>query len=191
MRYTFQAEQWVPYPLELVFAFFANPQNLPRLMPGWQKARIEEARIAPPPQRPEATDPARRFRSIAAGEGTELTVSFRPFPWSPIRLPWEGVITEFAWNQHFCDEIRRGPLRYWRHCHRVREEPREGVAGTRIVDEVEYELPIRVGPGVVNSMFFAPQLRRVFAQRQKRLEEILAIICNNMRGPFGVIAAKR
>jgi hypothetical protein len=26
-------EQWVPFPLERVFLFFADPRNLPRLMP--------------------------------------------------------------------------------------------------------------------------------------------------------------
>ncbi len=40
MRHTFQTEQWLPFPVELVFAFFAYPENLPRLMPAWQKARI-------------------------------------------------------------------------------------------------------------------------------------------------------
>jgi hypothetical protein len=28
-----ETQQWVPYPVELVFAFFANPANLPHLMP--------------------------------------------------------------------------------------------------------------------------------------------------------------
>jgi ligand-binding SRPBCC domain-containing protein len=191
MRYTFHAEQWVRYPVELVFAFFANPQNLPKLLPPWQKARMEEARIAPPPQRPEAADPARRFRSIAAGEGTELTISFRPFPFSPIRIPWEGVITEFAWNQYFSDEIRRGPLQYWRHCHRFSEQARDGAAGTQVTDDIEYELAFQAGGGVVNSMFFAPQLRRVFAYRQKRLEEILAIVSNHMRRISGGTTGKQ
>ena len=37
MHHTFTSEQWLPYPVEPVFAFFANPENLPRLMPKWQK----------------------------------------------------------------------------------------------------------------------------------------------------------
>jgi ligand-binding SRPBCC domain-containing protein len=181
MRYTFQAEQWVAYPVELVFAFFANPDNLPHLLPAWQKARIEEARLVPPPLRPEPSDPARRFRSIAAGEGTELTISFRPFPFSPIRLPWEGVITEFAWNDYFCDEIRRGPFRYWRHCHRVAEETHNGTAGTRVVDEVAYELAFTVMSEAANRIFFAGQIRSLFRYRHKRLEEILEKVSSQMR----------
>ena len=29
MGYTFQTEQWLPYPVEDVFALFADPRNLP------------------------------------------------------------------------------------------------------------------------------------------------------------------
>ena len=183
MRHQFHTEQWVPYPLELVFAFFANPSNLPHLMPAWQKARIEEARIIPPPARPHAVDPARRFRSVAAGEGTELTISFRPFPYSPIRWPWEGVITEFAWNDHFCDEIRRGPFRYWRHCHRVIPEEKNAVPGTRVVDDLEYELPFRFLSGAANALIVSRQMRSLFAHRQKALEQILGRISSQMRPP--------
>ncbi len=171
MRFHFEAEQWVPYPVDLVFAFFADPNNLPPLMPRWQKARIEEARIVPPPPLPKSA--VRRFRSMAAGEGTELTISFRPIPFSPIRLPWEGVITEFAWNDHFCDEIRRGPFRYWRHCHRVAEEQRDGTPGTRIVDDVDYELPFQFLSRVAEVLVVRRQMDSLFRYRHQRLEQML------------------
>ncbi len=169
MQFHFEAEQWVPHPVEMVFAFFADPNNLPPLMPRWQKARIEDARIVPPPPMPK---PAAR-RRIAAGEGTELTISFRPIPFSPIRLPWEGIITEFAWNDHFCDEIRRGPFRYWRHCHRVSEEQRDGRTGTKILDDVTYELSFTFLSGLANALVARRQLRSLFRYRHRRLEEIL------------------
>ena len=62
MRHHFNAEQWLPYPVELVFAFFSNPENLPRQMPTWQKARIEEATFAPPPPHPPGPTRHRRRR---------------------------------------------------------------------------------------------------------------------------------
>ena len=43
MRHSLQTEQWLPYPRERVFAFFADPGNLPPLMPEWQRARVERA----------------------------------------------------------------------------------------------------------------------------------------------------
>jgi len=120
MRLYFETEQWLPYPTELVFAFFANPENLPRLMPPWQRARIEEAVFAPSPPRP--TD-SPRYPGIAAGNGTLLTIGFRPFPFAPFRIPWEARIEDFRWNEGFCDVQLRGPFKYWRHCHTVTPAP--------------------------------------------------------------------
>src|SRR6516165_11442814 len=37
----FTTSQWLPYPRAFVFGFLASPENLPRLMPEGQKARIE------------------------------------------------------------------------------------------------------------------------------------------------------
>ena len=165
MPHTFHSEQWLPHPLEQVFAFFANPQNLPRLMPPWQKARIEEATIVPP-QPPQ--------RSIAAGAGTRLTLSFRPFPYSPIRVPWEAEITHFIWNDRFCDTQLRGPFAYWHHCHSVVAETRDNIPGTLLHDVVEYTLPLGPLGEITNTLVIARQLRSTFAYRHQRTLELLA-----------------
>ncbi len=177
MRHTYQTEQWLPYPVELVFAFFANPENLPRIMPKWQKARIEEARFAPPPPRPLAVDPALRFRSIAAGAGSGMTISFRPFPYSPLRVPWEASITDFMWNEYFCDEQQtgRGPFAYWRHCHRVQSQAQGGVSGTIVRDELEYEPPFGALGELAHGMV-RHQIESIFAYRRQRVPEILSVM---------------
>jgi ligand-binding SRPBCC domain-containing protein len=177
MRHTFHAEHWLPYRIELVFAFFANPENLPRLMPTWQNARIEEAAFAPPPPRPVAADPALRLKGIVAGVGTRMTLSFRPFPYSPIRVPWEAEITEFTWNDHFCDVQLRGPFAYWQHCHRLQPETRANISGvpiqgTLLRDEVEYELPFGSLGHLAHRLFIARQLRSTFDYRQRRVLEL-------------------
>lgn len=172
MHHTFSAEQWLPYRLELVFAFFANPENLPRLMPSWQKARIEEASFAPPPPRPVGVP---RFPGIVAGAGTRMTISFRPFPYSPVRMPWEAEIDEFAWNDHFCDTQHRGPFAFWHHCHRLQPETRDGWPGTLLRDELEYVLPLGPLGGLAQKTFMPAQLRSIFAYRQKRTAELLAL----------------
>jgi ligand-binding SRPBCC domain-containing protein len=161
----FTTEQWLPHPLELVFAFFANPENLPRLMPAWQKARIEEAVFAPPPPRPAG---APRYPGIAAGNGTRLTISARPFPFAPFRAPWEALIEDFRWNQGFCDIQGHGPFRSWRHCHSVRPETRDGQPGTVVRDEVIYDLFPGLNP------FARPGLAYVFRYRQQRTARLLA-----------------
>lgn len=178
MRHTCQAEQWLPFPPELVFAFFANPENLPRLMPAWQKARIEEAAFAPPPPRPPSSIP---HRGIAAGAGTRLTLSFRAFPLSPIRIPWEAEISEFVWNDHFCDTQLRGPFKYWKHCHHIRPESRDlkpgapPTPGTLLTDHVDYELPLGLLGDLGNLVLVRRQLQSTFRYRHRRTAELLPL----------------
>jgi ligand-binding SRPBCC domain-containing protein len=175
MRHTFHSEQWLPYPVDTVFAFFANPENLPSLMPAWQKARIEEVSFGPPPPQPVASS------SITAGAGTRLTISFRPFPYSPIRLQWDAEISEFVWNDHFCDRQLRGPFAYWHHCHLIRPETRtEGsgspTPGTLLEDKVDYELPLGKLGDIANGFIISRQLHRTFTYRHTRTTELLHLL---------------
>ena len=32
---------------------------------------------------------------VVAGEGSVITISFRPIPWVPLRLEWDAYIAEF------------------------------------------------------------------------------------------------
>jgi ligand-binding SRPBCC domain-containing protein len=174
MSQQFQTRQWLPFPVELVFAFFANPVNLPHLMPPRLKTRIEDARIQPPPARPVAQDPARRFVSVAAGVGSQILISFEPIPWIPKRVSWMARITEFEWNSHFCDEQVRGPFTGFRHRHGIEPEFRDGQEGTLVSDEIEFALPYRA-IGMAGGLLVKRQLAQSFAHRQKRLPEILAV----------------
>ncbi len=181
MRHTFESDQWLPYSVEQVFAFFSNPENLPRLMPKWQKARIEEATFAPAPPRPASTLGV-RFRGVAAGTGTKMTISFKPFPFAPFRVPWDAEITEFAWNDHFCDVQHRGPFAYWHHCHHISAEVKDGVAGARVHDHVEYELPLGALGEAANSIVMQRQFRAIFDYRQKRTAELLPMMLATLNG---------
>jgi len=169
------SSQWVPYPVELVFAFFANPGNLPHLMPKWQQARIESSRLIAPPQRPIAADPALRFRSPAAGVGSEMAISFRPIPGIPYRVGWVARISEFEWNSHFCDEQLKGPFATWNHCHRISTEFRDGVAGSLVEDQVEYTPPLGPLGALADGLFLHRQMEATFAHRREQLEKILPV----------------
>lgn len=161
----FIAEQKLAYPLEVVFAFFANPENLPRLMPAWQKTKIVEAELRPPTALPAG---ARRLPGMVAGNGSRLLLSFRAAPFIPIRMGWEARIEDFRWNEGFCDVQLRGPFRYWRHCHTVRAE--EG--GTVVRDEVAFTLR-----GDPLSRIALPLVRRqmaaLFDFRHRRTVELM------------------
>ena len=165
MRHHFQSEQWLPYPVEHVFAFFSNPDNLPRLMPAWQQARISKATLIPPLGAPAG--------SKAAGAGSRITLSFRPVPFSPIRLSWDAEIDQFAWNDHFCDLQLRGPFHFWHHCHRVSPETRNGVPGTLLTDDLHYEMPLGLLGTFANWLAISGQIRATFAFRHRRTEELL------------------
>jgi ligand-binding SRPBCC domain-containing protein len=160
MRHSFRTEQWVPYSREVVFAFFANPANLPPLMPGWQRARVEKADYVAPPV-PDS--------SVLAGEGSLITISFRPIPLIPLRLEWDAYIAEFRWNNFFCDEQRRGPFKYFHHCHRIRTER----SGSVVSDFVQYELPLGRLGDLANSLIVKKQIRSLFAYRQRMLPLLL------------------
>jgi len=178
MRHTFTTEQWLPYPVDLVFAFFANPENLPHLMPRWQQAHIEQASLTPPTPRPAETS---ALRTIAADLGSRITISFRPFPYSPIRIPWEAEITDFVWSDHFTDLQLRGPFAYWLHRHSVQPATRPDHAGrathgTLLRDEVIYEPPLGKLGELARYLFINRQLRNTFAYRQTRTSKLLPFI---------------
>src|ERR1035441_8722543 len=110
MGYSHHTEQWLPYPVEAVFAFFADPDNIPALLPIRQQARIEKVSLVPP------SNPANPGTTAYAGNGTRLTLSFRPFRYCPLRLRWEAEITEFSWNGQVCYRQVRGPFAWWCPC---------------------------------------------------------------------------
>jgi ligand-binding SRPBCC domain-containing protein len=169
MRHIFKAEQWAPHSVRTVFGFFADPANLPRLMPAWQDARIESIKlIAAPAQQLNNSE-----KTTAAGAGTRMTLSFRPFPLSPLRMKWEAAIVEFQWDDHFCDEQPEGPFAYWRHCHHVSREARDAIEGTRIIDDLIYELPFGFLSEPAHALFVRHQIAAIFRYRQRRLLELL------------------
>jgi ligand-binding SRPBCC domain-containing protein len=169
MPHHFHAEQHLPCPLATVFAFFADPANLPRLMPAWQGARIESATYVPPPPAPTAFPVS---DSILAGTGTRIRLTVRPVPLLPLRLPWVAVIEDFRWLEGFCDVQERGPFSYWRHCHTLTAT----ATGTHLTDAVEYELPFGPLGRLANALIVRHQIAATFGYRHRRALELLAAL---------------
>jgi ligand-binding SRPBCC domain-containing protein len=166
-----QFEDWTPFPLPRVFAFFSNPENLPRIMPAATETRIDELRLVAPPLSPL---PASGASPLAAGVGTVIVTSFRMFPPLLLRAQWIARITEFEWNHHFADVQQKGPFRQWHHRHEFQAETRNGIDGTLVRDGIEYEVGFGPLGALANSIFVGPQMRHTFAQRQKVLPRLLA-----------------
>ncbi len=110
-------EQWLPRPIEQVFAFFADATNLEAITPPWLRFRI----LSPGP--------------VSMRAGTLIVYRLR-WGWVPLR--WVTEITEWQPPFRFVDVQRRGPYALWHHTHAF--EPDGG--GTRMRDEVRYALPL-------------------------------------------------
>src|SRR5438270_8181207 len=117
MHYNLRVEQWVPVSLERTFAFFADPNNLPRITPPDFDLRIERLKIVPPDR--VAQEPALSevegswaVQNPFAGSGSEVTVSFR-VPIIGFRMTHIAHITGFEMNRFFRDQHSRRPLMDW------------------------------------------------------------------------------
>jgi ligand-binding SRPBCC domain-containing protein len=174
----FTFNQWIPASLEKVFLFFADPANLPRVMPAWMDVRIERERILPPPAaelvRAESVQPPAPPNRLA-GVGSEIEASYRTIPGIPFRIGSVAVITAFSMYHFFEDVQGRGPFKTWHHRHEFHTETREGVPGTIIRDIVDYEIGLGMFGRVGNALFVAPQMSRTFRYRQQTIARLLAL----------------
>ena len=155
--HTFSASLTLPLPVEQVFEFFADAQNLERLTPPFLKFHI----VSPLP-----TEMRR---------GTRIRYRLRLHG---IPIEWESEITAWEPPYRFVDEQRSGPYRMWRHEHQFRQT----VGGTEISDRVDYAV---LGGAIINSLFVEPDVRKIFAYRTQRLNELLVGVGGNSLGGLG------
>ena len=173
MPFHFETEQWVPHSIEKVFRFFANPENLPRVMPPSSGTQLLAMKVVPPPGVMAASATVTGEPAIA-GVGSEIVTSFRILPFLPFRARWIAQITDFKWNHHFADVQKQGPFKSFHHRHELRREGREGVEGTVVCDKIDFEIGFGLAATIIERLFVAPQLNKTFAYRQQRLLQLLS-----------------
>ncbi|MHC4420562.1 MAG: SRPBCC family protein [Planctomycetota bacterium] len=140
-----EASLWLPGRREQVFEFFADAQNLERITPPSLRFRI----LTPQPiemRQGALIDYELQVRGVPAG--------------------WRSVISVWEPPGRFVDEQLRGPYRWWRHEHLFIDEGNE----TLILDRVKYGVP---GGRVINRLFVAAELMRIFEFRRRKLQELL------------------
>jgi ligand-binding SRPBCC domain-containing protein len=168
----FEAVQWLPVPLPKVFAFFSDPDNLPRIMPAELHVRTERKLLVPPP-----AGSGEIFQELemdkAAGAGSEFVFSFRPLPFFYIRTEWRARIEEWEPGRYFLDSQLSGPMRRWSHRHEFRAQPRDGVDGTLISDFVKFEIGYGLVGRLLERCFVLPAMRKSFEHRQQQVEQAL------------------
>ena len=169
MIHHFETEQWVAFPLGELFLFFANPRNLPRIMPPALDMKIDSLKlVAPIPPLGSAAD-----LSSLAGVGSRIATSFRPVPFLPLRAAWTSLIVEFAWNHYFVDVQEKGPFKSFRHKHELLEQIKNGIDGTVVRDSVDYDAGFGPIGAIARSLFVSRQLTSMFSHRQRILNDLL------------------
>lgn len=146
-RFVHDSEQLVPRPLEEVFAFFSDPHNLQRITPPWLD--FEVLRLSDSQMR--------------AGLLIDYRLRIHGIP-----VRWRSEITVWDPPRRFVDEQRRGPYRLWIHEHTF--EARGD--STLVRDHVQYSVS---GGAIVQKLFVARDVGRIFAFRRRKLEEIFRI----------------
>jgi ligand-binding SRPBCC domain-containing protein len=146
--YIHEARMWLARPRPEVFAFFADPANLPRLTPPWLRLRL----LAPVPP-------------MAAGTVLDYRIA-----WLGIPLRWRAFIREWDPPFRFVDVQVRGPYDRWEHRHRFLEE----AGGTWVEDRVTYRLPLGPAGRVAHALLVGRQLAAVWAYRRRRIAELVA-----------------
>jgi ligand-binding SRPBCC domain-containing protein len=147
-RYVLERHQWVPLPLDETFAFFAEPDNLPRITPPWLGFRI----LSP--------------RPLVMAPGLILDYRVRLLGW-PVR--WRSRIEEYDPPRGFRDVQLAGPYHVWDHLHLFEE----GRGGTLVHDRVGYEPPLGPLGSVLNGVIIRRQLDEIFAYRHQRIAALL------------------
>ncbi len=165
----FESEQWVPAPVERVFAFFADPHNLPRIMPPGLGTKLVKLNLVPP-RFPAGRVPPGTLRM--AGAGTEMTVAFRVIPYLPVHERWIVSITDFSLNEYFHDVQKQGPFRRWEHTHSFEPLMHGGHEGTLIRDQVDYEVGFGIVGRALETGVFQQMFRSTFNYRKRAIEEI-------------------
>jgi ligand-binding SRPBCC domain-containing protein len=168
MRHRVEFAQWVAFPLERVFAFFSNPENLPRIMPAASATRLIALKRVPPPEVSAGVSIEK-----AAGVGSTILTSFRVFSLLPLRRRWVARITEFEWNRYFADVQEEGPFRSWHHRHEFASACKNRIEGTTIRDIIDYEMGFGFLGPIANALFIRPKMQSTFAERQGRLPDLL------------------
>jgi ligand-binding SRPBCC domain-containing protein len=163
----FENEHWIPVEISKVFAFFADPRNLPPIMPSPLGAQIRSLKLVPPPGVEE------NGHEQMAGMGSEITLSFKALPPLPFRVTWVALITEFRWNSYFTDIQKRGPMKSWHHGHEFSRATKNGVQGTLIRDIVDLDPGYGFAGKLFGGMMIPTQLHLTFSHRQKKIEQLL------------------
>mgnify|MGYP003349049391 FL=1 len=148
-KHTIRREIWLPHSREEVFEFFSAARNLEQITPPLLKFEV----LTPEP--------------IPMGEGTLIDYRLRVHG---LPLRWRTKITRWNPPYQFADIQLKGPYQLWDHTHTFLEEN----GGTRMIDEVVYELPFGPLGDVVHALSVRRDVEEIFRYRNSVIGTLFA-----------------
>ena len=146
--YTLKRQQSIARPMDDVFNFFKQPDNLEKITPSSVGFTI----LTP--------------RPIKMQIGTVLDYTIRLLG-LPVR--WTTLISAYDPPHSFIDVALRGPYSFWHHTHTFEENDQ----GTTMTDEVHYALPFGVLGRLAHLLWVRRQLNYIFDYRMKVIGKLL------------------
>ncbi|HVN69308.1 MAG TPA: TIGR01777 family oxidoreductase [Candidatus Binatia bacterium] len=144
---TFASQQFVPLPVEEIFAFFSDARNLEAITPSSLHFTIKSGAAA-----------------IQEGSVIEYDLRLHGVP-----LSWKTLIAKWNPPHGFVDVQLRGPYALWEHEHTFMEIP----GGTVIADDVTYALPFAPFSAIALPLV-RHDVEAIFAYRREEIERRFA-----------------
>ncbi len=146
--HVFRSELVIPSPRPAVFDFFSRASNLERITPPFLRFRIK----TPEP--------------IEMRKGAIIDYNLRIHG---VPALWRTEIAEWDPPHQFVDLQLKGPYKLWHHTHTFTEEQ----GGTRMVDEVRYEVPLGPLGDIVEALFVRKDVTNIFRFRNSQISTLL------------------
>ena len=144
--YELRRQVFIPAPVEDVFSFFSDAENLNGITPPWLNFKI----LTPLPIRME--------------KNTLIDYSLKLLGLS---LTWKTEITVWEPPDRFVDRQIKGPYRVWEHTHLFAKNG----GATQMTDVVRYAVPGFVLSPLVHFLFVRPRLEKIFSFREESILE--------------------
>jgi len=142
-----QCEQWLPRPVDDVFAFFGDAYNLERITPDFLRFKVLRT-----------TD-----RIVRSGTLIDYRLCLHGIP-----VRWRTRIDEWVPGVRFVDRQVKGPYKSWHHTHEFHSER----GGTRMRDIVRYELPLGALGRLAAGAVVRRDVDKIFRHRQRQARAI-------------------
>ena len=146
---TLKTEVILNAPIDTVFSFFSNIENLEKITPNWLNFSL----LAQPP--------------MTIKKGSLFHFQIRLFK---IPLKWKTEITCWEPPFRFSDEQIKGPYKKWIHEHRFIEEGNQ----TRMIDTVHYKVPGWFLSPLILKLFVKSAVIEIFRYRTEKIKQIFS-----------------